>query len=89
MDWLKTVWARLANADKRARRGWLGGGIVVIISAIWQIYRHRDAKKTKALEQAQQSKGLTTDKTASIPPFPPSGTTARRTDYLRFMAREW
>jgi hypothetical protein len=95
MDWLITVLDWLKNPDNRTVLTFIGGGIVVVAGAIWKVYEHYDAKKTQSLEPAQPSKSTADSNTVSLPSIPkradipPLDAAARRSTYLRLMAKEW
>jgi hypothetical protein len=95
MDWLITVLDWLKNSDNRTVLTFIGGGIVVVAGAIWKVYEHYDAKKTQSLEPAQPSKSTADSNTVSLPSIPkradipPLDAAARRSTYLRLMAKEW
>ncbi len=77
MDWLMIALDWLKKPENLAVLGVIG----TVIAAIWQVYLHYDAKKTKAREQAQQSKRAADSN--------PVDAAALRTAYLKAMAGEW
>jgi hypothetical protein len=48
MDCPPTVWGWLTNPDIQRTLAFIGGGIVVVVGAIWKVYEHYDAKTIKS-----------------------------------------
>src|SRR6266850_7619950 len=40
MNWLRSIWNWLADATHQKTLSFIGGGLVVIVGAVWQLYEH-------------------------------------------------